>query len=171
MSCAHLPVPLLDLLPRLWSFAFRLTGDKRCAEDLIERACLRALERADQLRVETASLSWMFSIVHSTWVSEFRAHNMRKRFKSERDNDLIEDIDDRGDQGLDTPLVHTRIIGAVERLPEPQRVVMLLVAAERMTYEQTAEVLRMPIRTVINLFSRACRTVDALIGQGLVREE
>ena len=36
---------LPTLLPRLWRFAMRLTGDRHDAEDLVQRACVRALER------------------------------------------------------------------------------------------------------------------------------
>lgn len=164
MSGICLPVLLLDLLPRLWAFAIRLTGDPYFAEGLVQRACLRALEHGDQLQVEKAPLSWMFSIVHSTWVSEFRARNVRECSILERDSDLVENIADPVGQGPESHPMHARMIDAIERLPEPQRVVMLLVAAERMTYQQAAEVLGVPIRTVMNRFSRAHQTVDALIG-------
>ena len=49
MSSADLPGILPAMLPRLWAFALRLAGDKHDAEDLVQRACVRALERADQL--------------------------------------------------------------------------------------------------------------------------
>ncbi|CAB3771385.1 RNA polymerase sigma factor [Paraburkholderia humisilvae] len=163
MSGTDLRSLLPDLLPRLWAFAVRLTGDQHSAEDLIRRACLRALECADQLPAETAPLSWMFSIVHSTWASEFPAHNTRKRPTLEWDSDLLENIADQVGKDPERPPTHTQIIGTIERLPEPQRVVMLLVAVEGLAYQQAAEVLGIPFRTLMSRVLRARQTIGALI--------
>src|ERR1700692_1005071 len=65
MNGADLPGMLPDMLPRLWAFALRISGDRHDAEDLVQRACVRALERAHQLQPDTDPLSWMFSIVHT----------------------------------------------------------------------------------------------------------
>nr|WP_321856859.1 sigma factor [Burkholderia cenocepacia] len=53
------------MLPRLRSFALRLTGNRHDAEELVQRACIRALERVHQLRPDTAPVSWVFSIAQS----------------------------------------------------------------------------------------------------------
>ena len=73
----ELSTALPALLPRLWRFALRLAGDRHDAEDLVQRACIRALERRHQLQPGTATLSWMFSIVHSVWLNEVRARQIR----------------------------------------------------------------------------------------------
>src|SRR4051812_42689867 len=54
---------LPGLLPRLWRFAVRLTGDPHAAEDLVQRGCVRALERRHQLQPGTSARSWMYSIL------------------------------------------------------------------------------------------------------------
>ena len=53
--CNELPA----LLPRLWRFAMRLTGNPHDAEDLVQRACVRALERQHQFQPGTSALSWL----------------------------------------------------------------------------------------------------------------
>ncbi|WP_193727721.1 RNA polymerase sigma factor [Paraburkholderia franconis] len=136
MSGADLPGMLPAMLPRLWAFALRLSGNQHDAEDLVQRACLRGLERAHQLRADTAPLSWMFSIVHSTWINELRARSVRKRASFECDDDFLENLPDPVDNGPETRLMHSQIVEAIERLPEAQRVVMLLVAVEGLTYQQ-----------------------------------
>jgi RNA polymerase sigma-70 factor (ECF subfamily) len=52
----------------------------------------------------------------------------------------------------------------VERLPEAQRVVMLLVAVEGLSYQEAADVLEVPIGTVMSRLSRARQAVGALFG-------
>jgi RNA polymerase sigma-70 factor (ECF subfamily) len=150
------------MLPRLWAFALRISGDRHDAEDLVQRACVRALERAHQLQHDTSPLSWMFSIVHSTWINELRARSVRKRSSMEWDDDFLENLADPVDKGPETQLMHSQIISAVERLPEAQRVVMLLVAVEGLSYQEAAEVLEVPIGTVMSRLSRARQAVGAL---------
>ncbi|WP_028207618.1 RNA polymerase sigma factor [Paraburkholderia nodosa] len=162
MSGTDLPGMLPAMIPRLWAFALRLSGDHHDAEDLVQRACLRGLERAHQLQPDTAPLSWMYSIVHSTWINELRARSVRKRASFEWDDDFLENLPDPVDKGPETQLMHSQIIEAVERLPEAQRVVMLLVAVEGMTYQQAADVLKVPIGTVMSRLSRARQSVGAM---------
>jgi RNA polymerase sigma-70 factor, ECF subfamily len=164
MNGADLPGMLPDMLPRLWAFALRISGDRHDAEDLVQRACVRALERAHQLQPDTDPLSWMFSIVHSTWINELRARSVRKRSSMEWDDDFLENVADPVDKGPETQLMHSQIISAVERLPEAQRVVMLLVAVEGLSYQEAAEVLEIPIGTVMSRLSRARQAVGALFG-------
>jgi RNA polymerase sigma-70 factor (ECF subfamily) len=62
--------------------------------------------------------------------------------------------------------MHRQIIDATQRLPEAQRVVMLLVAIEGMTYQQAADILEVPIGTVMGRLSRARQAVGAMLGDG-----
>jgi len=164
MNGADLPAMLPDMLPRLWAFALRLSADRHDAEDLVQRACLRGLERAHQLQPDTAPLSWMFSIVHSTWLNELRARGVRRRSSIDCDDDFLENLPDPVDNGPETQLRHGQIIDAVEQLPEAQRVVMLLVAVEGLSYQQAADVLEVPIGTVMSRLSRARQAVGARFG-------
>ncbi|MBN3751551.1 RNA polymerase sigma factor [Paraburkholderia sp. Tr-20389] len=165
MSDADLSNLIPEMLPRLWAFALRLTGDQHDAEDLVQRGCLRALERAHQLQPGTAPLSWMFSIVHSTWLNELRARNLRRQSSFEWDQNFLENVADPAGNDPETQLMHAQIIGAIERLPEVQRVVMLLVAVEGMTYREAADVLDVPMGTVMSRLSRARQAVGSMIGE------
>jgi len=164
MDGADLPGMLPEMLPRLWAFALRISGDRHDAEDLVQRACVRALERAHQLQPDTSPLSWMFSIVHSTWINELRARSVRKRSSMEWDDDFLENLADPVDKGPEAQLMHGQIINAVGRLPEAQRVVMLLVAVEGLSYQEAADALEVPIGTIMSRLSRARQAVGALLG-------
>jgi RNA polymerase sigma-70 factor (ECF subfamily) len=58
--------------------------------------------------------------------------------------------------------MNAQIIEAVQRLPEAQRAVMLLVAVEGLSYSETAETLNVPIGTVMSRLSRARQAIGAL---------
>jgi RNA polymerase sigma-70 factor (ECF subfamily) len=162
MSGADLPSVLTEMLPRLWAFALRLSGDKHDAEDLVQRACLRALERAHQLQPDTSPLSWVFSIVHSTWINELRARSVRSRSGMEWNDDFLETVADPDARNPESAMMRNQVLKAVEGLPEAQRDVMLLVAVEGFSYKEAAEVLEVPIGTVMSRLSRARQVISAL---------
>jgi RNA polymerase sigma-70 factor, ECF subfamily len=164
MTGSDLPSQLPELLPRLWSFALRISGDRHDAEDLVQRACLRGLERAHQLQPGTSALSWMFSIVHSTWIDELRARTRRNRSSTEWDDDMLETVADPAARTPEENAINNQIVSAVGQLPEAQRVVMLLVAVEGLSYSEAAEVLEVPIGTVMSRLSRARQTIGTLFG-------
>jgi RNA polymerase sigma-70 factor, ECF subfamily len=159
-----LPSLLPEMLPRLWAFALRICGDRHDAEDLVQRACVRALERAHQLQPDTAPLSWMFSIVHSTWINELRARNVRARSGMEWDDDFLETVADPHARTPEQNVMNSQIVSAVQRLPETQRVVMLLVAVEGLSYKEAADTLGTPVGTVMSRLARARKTIASQFG-------
>jgi RNA polymerase sigma-70 factor, ECF subfamily len=155
---------LPQLLPRLWRFALRLTGDKHDAEDLVQRTCVRALERQHQLQPGTSTLSWVFSIAHSIWLNEVRARKIRCHRSIQWSAELAETVADPAASDPDTSVLHQQIVSAVARLPDAQRAVLLLVAVEGMSYREAASVLGVPIGTVMSRLARARLTIGEAFG-------
>jgi RNA polymerase sigma-70 factor (ECF subfamily) len=155
--CDMLPT----MLPQLWKFALRLARDKHDAEDLVQLACLRALERVHQLQPDSAPLSWMFSIVYSVWTNEQRARGVRARSVMALDDDPLDSIADPVARTPEENVMSAQIVSAVQQLPEPQRVVMLLVVIVGMSYKEAAEALDVPIGTVMSRLSRARQAIGA----------
>jgi RNA polymerase sigma-70 factor, ECF subfamily len=154
-----LSADLPALLPRLWRFALRLAGDRHDAEDLVQRACVRALERQHQLQPGTATLSWLFSIVHSVWLNEVRARQIRSHGCMQWSEELADTVADPAASNPETYALHQQIIAAVEKLPDAQRAVMLLVAVEGLSYREAATALEVPIGTVMSRLARARLTI------------
>jgi RNA polymerase sigma-70 factor, ECF subfamily len=159
MSQDGLSTELPALLPRLWRFALRLSGDRHDAEDLVQRACVRALERRHQLQPGTSTLSWLFSIVHSVWLNEVRARQIRSHGSIQWSEDLADTVADPAACNPETHALHQQVIAAVEKLPDAQRAVMLLVAVEGLSYRETATALDVPIGTVMSRLARARLTI------------
>jgi RNA polymerase sigma-70 factor, ECF subfamily len=143
------------LLPRVWAFALRLTGNQHDAEDLVQNACLRGLERAEQLQPNTAPLSWMFAIIYSIAMNERRARRVRARPSSERGDDWLLNLEDPSGRTPEQNVMYGQMIDAVQQLPERQRDVLLLVGIEGLSYRDAAEVLKIPIGTVMSRLRRA----------------
>lgn len=146
---------LPQLLPRLWRFALRLTRDKTDAEDLVQRCCLRALERRWQWRPGSEMLSWLFSIMHSIWLNEIRARQRRRESSVAWEDEWAEAMPAvHASDPSDTALCR-QILQAVDALPEAQRLVMMLIAIEGLSYKEAAEVLSIPVGTVMSRLLRA----------------
>jgi|SRR5690349_3620566 len=77
MQCTELSLVLPDMLPRLWSFALRLTENEYEAEELVHQACARGLEDSHTRPPDTSPLDWMFSIVYSIWRDDPMGHARR----------------------------------------------------------------------------------------------
>jgi len=160
----ELSAALPALLPRLWRFAMRLAGDRHDAEDLVQRACIRALERRHQLQPGSATLSWMFSIVHSVWLNEVRARQIRNNASLQWTEELAATLVDPTAIDPETDALHQQVIAAVARLPDAQRAVMLLVAVEGLSYREAAEALEVPVGTVMSRLARARLTIGQAFG-------
>ncbi|MET3824188.1 RNA polymerase sigma-70 factor (ECF subfamily) [Burkholderia sp. PvR073] len=158
MERTELSTMLPDILPRLWSFAMRISGNRYDAEELVQRACMRALERAHQLRSDTSPLSWMFSIIQSIWLNDLRQRNHRNGLVLELSDALLETVSDPG-SAPETGLAIRQIIDAVERLPESQRTALLLVSVDGLSYQQAADTLDIPIGTIMSRISRARKAI------------
>jgi RNA polymerase sigma-70 factor (ECF subfamily) len=155
----NLSTELPELLPRLWRFALRLAGHRHDAEDLVQRTCVRALERRHQLQPGTSTISWLFSIAHSVWLNEVRARQIRNHGAMQWTEEFIESVADPTALDPETYTLHRQIINAVEQLPDAQRAVMLLVAVEGLSYREAATVLDVPIGTVMSRLARARLTI------------
>ncbi len=159
MTTEDLSTALPALLPRLWRFALRLAVNYHDAEDLVQRACVRALERRHQLQPGTSVLSWLFSIAHTVWLNELRARQIRSRASMQWNDELSDTLAEAAPLTPEMDVMHGQVVAAVEQLPDAQRAVMLLVAVEGLSYREAAEALDVPIGTVMSRLARARLTI------------
>lgn len=147
---------LVALLPRLRRFAYSLAGTLDEADDLVQAACERALSRLDQFKPGTRLDSWMFRIVQSIWIDRMRASSRRNNVS---DPTVLEALqhDARIYETTEARSALEIVRAAVSRLPEEQRVVLALCAVDGLSYQQAADVLEVPIGTIMSRLSRARR--------------
>jgi RNA polymerase sigma-70 factor (ECF subfamily) len=163
MTGVDLATLLPPILPQLWAFALRITDDQHDAEDLVQSACVEALERSHHLQPNTSPLGWMFSIIKSTWIDELRARRVRSRSDMAWNDDLLDAVADPGVRSPEEYVMDWQVFNAVYRLPEAQREVLLLVGVDGLSYSEAAEALDVPIGTIMSRLSRARQSVGALL--------
>ncbi len=144
---------LVALVPKLRRFARSLVGNAQDADDLVQAACEKALRNAAQFQPGTRMDSWMYRIVQNLWLDDKRRDRTRGTAIDPDDAYL-------SDEGRAARLPEDRMMLAQARqamaaLPEGQRDVLSLIAIEGLSYKETAEVLDLPIGTVMSRLSRA----------------
>jgi len=151
---------LIALLPRLRRFARSLSRDAADADDLVQVAVERALQRNNQWRPGTRLDSWMFRIVKNVWIDETRSRQRRRRlFDDEAAGETVAGADA---STVEASLLGSEIVSAMARLPEDQRLAVALVLVDGLSYRDAADVLQIPEGT---LTSRLVRGRNALMAQ------
>ena len=143
---------LIAVLPRLRRFARGLSGSVADADDLVQAACERALARQHQFQEGTRFDSWMFRIVQTIWIDQVRSRDVRKE-----GGDIAEDRlgSDEPVRRVEARLALDEVRRAVDHLPSDQRMALLLVTVEGLSYKEAAEVVQVPVGTIMSRLSRA----------------
>ena len=139
------------LIPRVYRFARRLTGDAHRAEDLTQETLLRGWKRRGQLRDPRRALVWLFRIAANLWRDE-----LRRRGVLTEDAELPHEAADgrvvAPEAVADEREQVDRALAALATLPPQQRTVLHLVAVERMSLAEVSEVLEIsPNAARVNL--------------------
>jgi RNA polymerase sigma-70 factor (ECF subfamily) len=146
-------------LARLWRYGLVLSGRGDVAEDLVQATCVRALERAAQFTPGTRLDRWLFAILHSIWLNEVRARRIREG-GGLVDAEAALSFDGR--EAIETNILAAQVLAEVQRLPEAQRSTVFLVYVEGLTYREAAEVLGVPIGTVMSRLAAARASLGEL---------
>jgi RNA polymerase sigma-70 factor (ECF subfamily) len=153
---------LRELLPRLRRFARWLTRDANGADDLVQATLERALIRWGSRRDDTALRAWLFSIAYRQFIDDKR--------RARRHALMLELLGRSApceQPSVEREVVAQSVVQALERLPAEQRHLLLWVSVEGLSYREVANLLDVPIGTVMSRLSRA-RTALRRLGDGEV---
>jgi len=139
-------------------FAYSLTGSVPDADDLLQMTVTRLLEKGvpDDADVR----KWSFRVCKNIWIDGLRAKRTQRNWIAQSDqSEPFEDGARAAAARIELGQVHR----AMDRLPEDQRIVLSLVAVEGLSYREAADILEIPIGTVMSRLARArANIVDQL---------
>lgn len=154
---------LVALVPQLRRFAYTLTGNRDAGDDLVQSGCERALRHFERFQPGTRLDSWMYRIIQNLWLDDRRRQQVRG---TSVDPDLVALSDDGvGARSAEDRMTLEQVRVLVADLPEDQRLVLALVAIEGRSYREVAEMLALPIGTVMSRLSRARARLMPLLGR------
>src|SRR5438067_3256470 len=171
----------MEFMPSLYTAALRMTRNPADAEDLVQETYLKAYRGFGSFQEGTNLKAWLYRILTNTFINSYRA---RKRRPEQSD---IEDVEDlymyrrlgglegatAGQSAEEQVLEHfteSEIKEALESLPEQFRIAVLLGDVEGFSYKEIAEILEIPIGTVMSRLHRGRRALQkALFEFGMER--
>lgn len=156
---------IVALLPRLRRFCRALTGNAGDADDLAQAAVEKAMRNMERFREEGTGEAgvarWLFTIAHNHWRDDRRSSRVRAPHV---DYETLSDM--AGEDGTSTQERRSqaeRVQAAVATLHPDQRNVVALVLIEGFAYREAAEILEVPIGTVMSRLARARATLSTLL--------
>ncbi len=160
---------------QLYRIALRLSGSSQQAEELVQETYLRALRAWESYRPGTNLAAWLATILRNVYLDEARRQSRRP---------AIEPLDDQSEYvlydrlaaGGGSPQPHDvvlnrlsgeAILEALEELPENFREVVVLVDVGDFSYQDAADILDVPIGTVMSRLHRGRRLLKRALAEGI----
>jgi RNA polymerase sigma-70 factor (ECF subfamily) len=169
-SFEQLAMPLFD---QLYNHACWLTGDRADAEDLVQETYAKALKGFGAFKEGTNMRAWMFRILRNTFLTS-------RSGLAAKNTDSLEDEGTEPGEFISHAVTPEQILlrseseqavfAALGSLPVAYREIILLCETEEMSYREIAEVLDVPIGTVMSRLSRARAGLRAALGADLKQE-
>ena len=152
----------LQFLEPLFATAMRLTRNRADAEDLVQDTFVKAFRHADQFARGTNLRAWLYTILHNTWRNRRRDAS---RDAVEVDSEQVElAAASPAGEPVETPerilmrsTLDADLQAALDELPDAFRQAVWLRDVEEFTYAEIAEMLNVPIGTVMSRISRGRR--------------
>jgi RNA polymerase sigma-70 factor (ECF subfamily) len=161
----------MEYMGSLYSAALRMTRNPSDAEDLVQETYLKAYRAFGSFKEGTNLKAWLYRILTNTFINSYRA---RKRRPEQTDIDDVEDLylyrrlggleaASAGRSAEEEVLDHFtegEVKAAVEALPEQFRMAVLLADVEGFSYKEIADILDIPIGTVMSRLHRGRKALQ-----------
>ena len=151
---------LLGAVPRLRRYARSLVFEDAQSDDLVQSTLERALTHWHQFDQSRDMLVWLLSIAHNAH-QDMRRKESRMQIVDPSQLQIAQDALG-GDPGVDVGL-RLDLLAALARLSPEQREPLLLVCVEQFSYAEVAEVMHIPVGTVMSRVCRARATLRTLL--------
>lgn len=167
----------LPLLPNLYSAALRMTRNPADAEDLVQETYLRAFRGFGGFEEGTNLRAWMYRILTNTFINAYRKRQREPVTVTDEDVQDWYLYDKLGEAGVEASaesavlerLPDEDVQRALEALPDGFRLAVLLADVEGFSYKEIAEIMGIPIGTVMSRLHRGRKALEKALWE-TVRE-
>ncbi len=159
----------MQYAPQLYSAALRMTRNPADAEDVVQETFLKAYRAYDTFAAGTNLKAWLYRILTNTYINKYRKQQRRP---SETELGDLQDLylykrlgepsgaTQSAEEDMLDAFVDEGIIEALESLPENFRMPVLLADVEGFSYKEIAEMLEIPIGTVMSRLHRGRKALQ-----------
>ena len=176
----------MEHMASLYTAALRMTRNPADAEDLVQETYLKAYRAFGSFQEGTNLKAWLYRILTNTFINSYRS---RKRRPEQTEIDDVEDLylyrrlggleaaaaGRSAEEEVIDRFTDDEVKEAIESLPEQFRMAVLLADVEGFSYKEIAEILEIPIGTVMSRLHRGRRALQKSLyefgmARGLVGE-
>ena len=167
-------VDAMQYAPQLFSTALRMTRNRADAEDLMQETYTKAWRAFDSYQQGTNLRAWLFRILTNTYINKYNSQ-LRKPIETELDEveelylfkrlgafDQSQLSQSAEDQMLEM-FTDDEVKNAIEELPEAFRIPLLMSDVEGFSYKEIAEILDVPIGTVMSRLHRGRKAMQKML--------
>lgn len=144
----------LPFVESLFSFSYHLTRQEEDAQDLVQETLLKAFKSINTFQREANPKAWLFSILKNSYINAYRKKKRQAVEVAFEEKKEKSDITDLRKEIFD-PLFEDEVTRAIYQLSDTYRLILLLSDLEGFSYEEIAEILKLPIGTVRSRLFRA----------------
>jgi RNA polymerase sigma-70 factor, ECF subfamily len=153
----------------LYSAALRLTKNERDAEDLVQDTFLRAYRFFDKFERGTNMKAWLFKILTNTFINRYRRSVKERNIVEGSERDAVherfvsrdaQEYAANPEQYFFDRLLSDDVLKAVDSLPIDFRMVVILADLAGLSYKETADLLGVPLGTVMSRLYRGRRLLQ-----------
>lgn len=144
---------LLELVPRLKRYATVLAVTPENRDDLLQSTIERALKKQQQWQKGTHLDRWLFTIMSSIWKNEIRSRVVRQGHGVSDDVEKLTDLS--SENSNERTFLYEQVFKEVMLLPDNHREAILLVYVEGISYQAAADILDIPLGTLMSRLARA----------------
>lgn len=166
---ANFEADAMQYAPQLYSAALRMTRNPADAEDVVQETYLKAYRAYDSYQEGTNLKAWLYRILTNTYINKYRKAQRRPNevelgelqdlYLYKRLGETSGASESAEKEALDM-FVDDDIIAALESLPENFRLPVLYADVEGFSYKEIAEILDVPIGTVMSRLHRGRKALQ-----------
>jgi RNA polymerase sigma-70 factor (ECF subfamily) len=163
-------MPFVDAL---YNTAYRMTRNAEDAEDLVQEAYLKAYKYYDKFEEGTNFKAWLFKIMKNTFINNYRKKQQappQSDFADIEESFETQVSEEAGQKKIKNPeeellenVLDEDIQRGIDELPPDYRMVVLLADLENFSYKEIAEILDVPVGTVMSRLYRGRRLLEKVM--------
>lgn len=157
-----------DYIPRLYGYAYSLSGDSHDSHDLVQDTAVKALKASRVPEDEPAFRSWLFVILRNTWQDKQRKRNRTPEVGGE--DESYEEIGSPIWEHDDSLISTLTVKHCLTRLTPAHREILGLVDVSGFSYVEASEILGVPVGTVMSRITRARNSMLSHLETGNVHQ-
>lgn len=159
-------MPFID---SLYNTAYRMARNSEDAEDLVQETYLKAYKYYDKFEEGTNFKAWLFKILKNTFINSYRKKqqqppqnafsDIEESFESQVSEEVLRKALTPEEELLES-LLDQDVQQALAALPEDYRMVVILADLESFSYKEIADILEVPVGTVMSRLYRGRRLLE-----------